>query len=191
MERDGETLELKFYAPGRAFVHLHLESQPGKVELDENIRPENSWHAENHQLTVSLLRGAAPDYLRVLRIHLRYMPHVTEKPDPDKNRHGTVEHETFNAIRLPLAPDASISTGPPLIATEPGAGGQIVVSSRNHSDNQRSIDFTLDGAFHGSDSTRVFPTTNNLRASGFNRLVARLEWTQPRLSRRTGCFGAS
>ena len=156
-ERDGKTLELKFYAPGRASVRLHLESQPGKVELDENIRPENSWQAETHELTISLLRGAAPDYLRVLRIHLRYAPHVTEKPDPDKNRHGTVEHETFNAIRLPLAPDASISTGPPLIPTEPGAGGQIVVSSWNHSDNQRSIDFTLDGAFHGSDSTRVFP----------------------------------
>jgi len=156
-ERDGKTLELKFYAPGRASVRLHLESQPGKVELDENIRPEISWQAENHELIVSLLRGAAPDYLRVLRIHLRYTPHVSEKPDPDKGHHGTVDHETFNGIRLPLAPDVSISTGPPLIPTGPGAGGQLVVSSWNHGENQRQIDFTLEGSFHGSDSTRVFP----------------------------------
>jgi hypothetical protein len=157
VERDGKTLELKFYAPGRASVRLHLESQPAKVELDENIRPETSWKAESRELQVTLLRGAAPDYLRVLRIHLRYTPHVIEKPDPDKRHHGTVDHETFNAIRLPLAPDVSISTGPPLIPIGPGTGGQLVVSSWNHSENQRFIDFSLDGAFHGSDSTRVSP----------------------------------
>ncbi len=35
-EADGKTLELTFYAPVNATVLLRLESQPEKIELDEN-----------------------------------------------------------------------------------------------------------------------------------------------------------
>jgi hypothetical protein len=156
-ERDGKTLELTFYAPARATVRLHLESQPTKVELGEDFRAENQWKQETGELECSLLRGAAPDYRRVLLVHLRYTPHVVEKPDPTKIHRRGSEFEVFDAMRLPLATDSSIPSGPPLILTGPGGGGQLVIAAWNHSDNMRTVDFSLDGAFHGTGSGRIFP----------------------------------
>jgi hypothetical protein len=155
-ERDGKTLELTFYAPARATVRLHLESQPAKVDLGGDFRLENQWTQETGELEFSLLRGAAPDYRRVVQIHLRYTPHVVEKLDPTKSRPGPSEYDVFDSVRLPLASDASIPTGPPLIATGPG-GGHLIVTSRNRGDNIHSVDFSLDGAFHGTAGGRVFP----------------------------------
>jgi hypothetical protein len=156
-ERDGKILELTFYAPARATVRLHLESQPTKVELGEDFRAENQWKQETGELECSLLRGAAPDYRRVLLVHLRYTPHVVEKPDPAKIHRRGSEFEVFDAVRLPLATDVSIPSGPPLILTGPAGGGQLVIAAWNHSDNMRTVDFNLDGAFHGTGSGRIFP----------------------------------
>ena len=155
-ERDGKTLELTFYAPARATVRLHLESQPTKVELGDDFRLENQWKQETSVLEFSLLRGAAPDYRRVVRIHLRYTPHVVEKSDPVKKHRQASQYDVFDSIRLPLASDASIPTGPPLIPTGPG-GGQLTITSWNHSDNIHSVDLNLDGAFRGTTSGRAFP----------------------------------
>ena len=155
-EREGKTLELAFYAPARAVVRLHLESEPSKVELDEDIRLDADWKQETGELEVKILRGAAPDYRRVLRVHLRYTPHVTEKPDPDKVGPHNAEYQVFDGIRFPLAMDVTIPSGPPLIAADPNTGGHMVIVSSNHSDVVRLADFTLDGAFHGSASVRMF-----------------------------------
>lgn len=156
-ERDGKTLELTFYAPARATVRLHLESQPTRVELGEDFRAENQWKQETGELECSVLRGAAPDYRRVLLVHLRYTPHVVEKPDPTKIHRRGSEFEVFDAMRLPLATDSSIPSSPPLMLTGPGGGGQMVIAASNHSDNMRTVDFNLDGAFHGTGSGRIFP----------------------------------
>jgi hypothetical protein len=155
-EREGKTLELAFYAPARAVVRLHLESEPSKVELDENIRLDADWKQETDELEVKILRGAAPGYRRVLRVHLRYTPHVTEKPDPNKIGPHNAEYQVFDGIRFPLATDVTIPSGPPLIAADPNSGGHMVIVSSNHSDEVRLADFTLDGAFHGSASARMF-----------------------------------
>src|SRR5256885_13130653 len=56
----------------------------------------------------------------------------------------------FRSVRVPLATDASIPSGPSLILTTPGGGGQMVIASWNRTDNLRSLDFSLDGAFHGT-----------------------------------------
>jgi hypothetical protein len=156
VERDGKTLELAFYAPARATVRLRLESQPTKVEFGENFRAENQWKQETGELEFTLLRGAAPDYRRVVQIHLHYTPHVAEKSDSGKKHRQASEYDVFDSLRLPLASDASIPTGPPLILTGP-AGGHLTISSWNRSDNLRSVDFNLDGAFRGSVSGRAFP----------------------------------
>jgi hypothetical protein len=155
-EREGKTLELAFYAPSRAVVRLHLESEPAKVELDEDIRLDAEWNQETGEVEVRMLRGAAPDYRRVLRVHLRYTPHVTEKPDPDKIGSHNSEYQIFDGIRFPLAMDVTIPSGPPLIAADLNSGGHMVIVSSNHSDEMRLADFTLDGAFHGSASARMF-----------------------------------
>jgi Glycosyl hydrolases family 35 len=155
-EREGKTLDLTFYAPARAVVRLHLESEPSKVELDQDIRLDEQWKQETGELEVSLLRGAAPDYRRILRIHLRYAPHVVEKPDHPKNGTGGSEYAIFDSIRFPLGGDATIETSPPLIVTNPATGGSTVISSSNHADNLRVADFDLEGAFHGTVSARMF-----------------------------------
>src|SRR5882672_11076858 len=156
-ERDGKTLELTFYAPARATVRLHLESQPTKVELEPDFRLESQWKQETGELEFSIMRGAAPDYRRAILVHLRYTPHVVEKPDPGKNHRQGSEYEVFDAVRFPLAMDTSIPSGPPLILTTPGGGGQLVVASWNRTDNLRSLDFSLDGAFHGTGGGKIFP----------------------------------
>ena len=156
-ERDGKILELTFYAPARAVVRLHLESAPTKVELADDIRLDDQWKQETGELEVSLLRGAAPDYRRILRIHLRYTPHVVEKPDPAKNHRHDSEYNVFDAIRFPLASDATIPSGPPLVDADSAAAGHLTVASWNHADNARLAEFELDGAFRGSGSARMFP----------------------------------
>jgi hypothetical protein len=155
-DRDGKILELTFYAPARAVVRLHLESAPSRVELDDNIRLDEQWKQETGELEVPLLRGAAPDYRRVLRIHLRYTPHVEEKPDPKKNGTNGSEYQVFDAIRFSLAGDATIPSSPPLIAANPASGGGIVISSANHSEDSRTSTFDLEGAFRGTGSARMF-----------------------------------
>jgi hypothetical protein len=155
-ERDGKTLELTFYAPARATVRLRLESQPTKVEFGENFRAENQWKQETSELEFTLLRGAAPDYRRVVQVHLHYTPHVAEKSDSGKKHRQGSEYDIFDSVRLPLASDASIPTGPPLLLSGP-AGGHLTISSWNRTDNLHSVDFNLDGAFRGSVSGRAFP----------------------------------
>src|SRR5467141_2891402 len=157
VERDGRTLELTFYAPARATVRLHLESQPTKVELEPDFRLESRWKQETGECEFSLMRGAAPDYLRTILVHLRYTPHVVEKLDPWKNHRQDSEFEVFDAVRVPLATDASIPSGPALILTPLGGAGQFVIASWNRTENLRSLDFSLDGAFHGTGGGRVFP----------------------------------
>jgi hypothetical protein len=76
--------------------------------------------------------------------------------DPGKNHRRTSEYDVFDSVRLPLASDTSIPTGPPLILTGPD-GGHFTITSWNRSDNIHSTDFNLDGAFHGSVGGRVFP----------------------------------
>jgi hypothetical protein len=157
VERDGKILELIFYAPARATVRLHLESQPARVEFEPDFRLENQWKQDTGELEFTLLRGAAPGYRRVVRIHLRYAPHLPETPAPPKIHRQNSEYGVFDAVRLPLAADASIPSGPPLVVAGPGAGGQLVIASRNRTDNLRVVDITLDGAFHGAGSGRIFP----------------------------------
>jgi len=160
-QRDGKTLELLFYAPARATVRLRLESEPAKIELDDDIRLESQWKQDSREAEVVILRGAAPDFLRVLKVHLRYSPHVVEKPAPAKHPRGFA-FEVFNAVRFPLGSDASISTHPPLILADAGSGGNLVISSWNPSDNARLVDFSLNGAFHGTSYARVFPGEEQL-----------------------------
>jgi hypothetical protein len=156
VEREGKTLELTFYAPARAVVRLHLESEPSKVEFEQDFRLDEQWKQETGVLEVSLLRGAAPDYRRVLRLHLRYTPHVVEKPEHPKNGPGGSEYKVFDGLRFPLGGEATVETSPPLIVANPATGGSTDISASNHADNLRVADFDLEGAFHGTASARMF-----------------------------------
>jgi len=155
-QRNKKTLELTFYTPSRAVVRLHLERAPSKVMLDENIRLDSDWNQETGDLEVHIMRGAVPDFLRVLRVYLRYTPHVSETPDRENYRLGGSEYEVFNGIRFPLGAGVTIPTSPPLIAADADSGGYLVMSSQNYSHTLRFSNFTLDGAFHGSGNARMY-----------------------------------
>jgi hypothetical protein len=155
--RDGRTLLLTFYAPARATVRLQLESQPVKVEFEADYRIESKWKQDTGELEFAMPRGAAPGYRRVIRIQLRYTPHVKDKPDPARIFRDDSEYDLLDAIRFPLAPDASIPSGPPLVLLGPGTGGQLTITGWNHTDAPRPLDFALDGAFHGTALARISP----------------------------------
>jgi len=155
-QRDGKTLQLLFYAPARAMVRLQLESQPTKMELEDDIRLESQWKQETGEAELFIPRGAAPDFLRVLKVRLRYTPHVVEKP-AQVNHPLDFAFDVLNAMRFPLGTDASIPTHPPLIRAEAGSGGNLVVSSWNPSDTTRMVDFSINGAIHGGSYARMYP----------------------------------
>jgi Glycosyl hydrolases family 35 len=156
-QRDGTTLELTFFAPSNAEVRVRLERPPSRIELDDNIRLQGSWDEKTNELTVRLLRGAAPGYRRTLEMRLRYTPHAVQKPGPSSERRRYFQYQVFDAIRLPLAGDTSLPSNPPLVPANPRDGGHLVISAWNHSNSDRGIDFELDGPFHGSGSVRIFP----------------------------------
>jgi hypothetical protein len=154
--RDGKTLELTFYAPARATVRLHLDGAPLKIELDGDIRPESQWKPETGDLEVTLLRGAAPSYRRLLRIQMKYVPRVPEKQDPAKLPPGGMEYRVFNAMRVPLGDGLAIPTAPPLIPIEASSTGRLLLGAWNHSEKTRPVDFDVEGAFHGSAFAKVY-----------------------------------
>jgi hypothetical protein len=153
--RDGKTLELPFYVPSRATVRLQLESAPSRVEYEEDFRAETEWNQETRELVVQLPRGPSPGFARVLRIRLRYTPHVKEKEEAEKQDFRGLEYEVYNAMRYRLGPDVTIPTSPPLLIADANSGGRMVIATRNYSDDFRTADFSLDGAFHGTGFARV------------------------------------
>ncbi len=154
-DRDGKILELAFYAPARATVRLSLESAPTRIEYEENFHLDFDWKQETGELQVQIPRGAAPAYWRVLRVHLRYTPHVPEKMIQGNDFLRGVEYDVFDSVRFPLGAEAAIPSLPPLLSADTNSGGYLVVSATNHSDDLRSVDFNLDGPFHGSGYTRI------------------------------------
>lgn len=154
-DRDGKVLELAFYAPARATVRLSLESAPARVEYEENFHLDFDWKQESGELKVQLPRGAAPGYWRVLRVHLRYTPHVPDKTNPGNDFLHGLEYEVFDSIHFPLGAEAAIPSLPPLLSADLNSGGYLVVSATNHSDDSRSVDFSLDSPFHGTGYTRI------------------------------------
>jgi hypothetical protein len=160
-EAEDKTLELTFYAPVNATVLLRLESRPEKIEIDEN-EIEGSWADGIHLLTVTLLRGAAPGYLRVLKIHLHYKPRVTEKPNAPKQRHLNYESSVVNAVRLPLGRGASMLTSPALLLLQNEKEDMVVLRTINHGDSAIDLTARVDGPERGSDYVRAGPGATDL-----------------------------
>lgn len=149
-ERSGKTLELTFYTPARATVALRLTRRPGRVSLDEDITPESRWLPEKHRLEVDLLRGAAPEYLRIVRINLPYTPQVPEKPDPSKQPPREFEYSIADAVRLPLTESSSLPSFPPLVILGENREAKIILQGSSYDELGRDIDFTVEGPVRGS-----------------------------------------
>ncbi|HEV2297842.1 MAG TPA: beta-galactosidase [Candidatus Acidoferrales bacterium] len=127
-ERSGKTLELAFYAPSRANARLHLADRPALVSLLENMSSVQ-WNSKQHELSLSVPRGAAPDYRRVVNLKLRYEPHVSEKQQPGRMPRRQAALHVLNAVSLPLGQSAFMETYPPLVVVEAGGEASLVLEA--------------------------------------------------------------
>lgn len=156
-QRTGRILELFFYVPSRAEIHLHLSRQPKHVTLDE-ATPDNVWSVKDKELEVTIPRGAAPHFLRLLKIDLPYTPQVAEsakraKPDPKD-----LEYFVENAVRLPVSATAFVRTFPPLVTLEPDSPTTVLLQGENHNAIAlQDVDISVDGALRGNTSGRILP----------------------------------
>ncbi len=148
--RDGKTLELLFYAPARATAVFRLAEQPRRVHVDE-MSPEGTWTEESRQFRTEILRGAAPDYLRTVRIDLRYEPFLPKKPDPRRQFRRGFDFAVTDAARLPLASDAALVTFPPLLFLDADRTGRMIVEAQNHDELGARLDVKVDGPVRGSE----------------------------------------
>jgi hypothetical protein len=158
-EREKNVLELTFFAPMSAELLLRLKSRPEKVELDDNS-VNGQWSEVVRTFEVNVLRGAAPDYVRVVKIYLRYTPQVVEKSAPAKHAPRAFDVSVLSAVRLPLGQGPSLGSIPPLIlvpydaATEQ-KGVRVVVRTNNRGEDSVGFGEHLEGPFTASDSVHV------------------------------------
>jgi hypothetical protein len=158
-EREKNVLELTFYAPMSAKLLLRLKSQPERVELDDNS-VDGQWSEVVRTFEVNVLRGAAPDYVRVVKIYLRYTPQVLEKPAPAKHAPRAFDISVLSAVRLPLGQGPSLGSIPPLILVPYDAATEqksvrVVARTNNRGEGSVSFGEHLEGPFTASDSVHL------------------------------------
>jgi hypothetical protein len=155
--REGKSLELLLYAPTRAEARLRLSEKPIHVSLDGN-HIEGNWNPSDHELQVTILRGAAPRFARVLSLDLPTKPHVAEPEKPMKPTLDDIGYFVANALRLPTAADAGMRTYPPLLIAEKSRSFVVVTQAENQTGVPNlSLDISLSGSLHGSGGLRLIP----------------------------------
>jgi hypothetical protein len=162
--RQGKLLEMQFFAPTRSVVRLRLERKPVHVSLDDNYL-ETAWLSDENELVVPLMRGAAPRYLRNLKIELNYKPQVPEAEKVGKASLAGVDFYVWNAMRFPTSHGAFLRTYPPLIVLDPNRPTSIMFTAVNRSPDMSSdIGVTVEGPLHGVESYRLPPETSEVEA---------------------------
>ena len=155
IDRKGQTLNLIFYAPARADVALKLEQKPSRVSLEESFIQAN-WSPELHECFFTIPRGAAPDFLRHLKIELPYKPHVPEKPREKGGGNAGLDYAVVDAVRLPLGKGSSLASDPPLVVLAAGQAGRLLARVDNlESASPRDVSVKLDGPLRGSADAHV------------------------------------
>jgi hypothetical protein len=155
--REGKILELQFYAPMHAEVHLRLKHKPAHISLD-GTPMESNWIPENNELRFSLLRGAAPHYVRTVKLELNYKPNVPEAEKVGKASLAGFDFYAWNAMRFPTSQGALLRTYPPLMVLDPVHPTSIMFTVVNLSPNASSdLSVTVEGPLHGTESYRLPP----------------------------------
>lgn len=161
--RDGKTMYLTLYAPVKATMRVFLAGEPEHIEIDES-RAAAQWVKRDHEVIIDLLRGAAPQFLRVLRIPLPYRAGVPERPKQD-SRHPAPAHFRFSpagAARLPLGTDTALLTNPPLFVLDRGSEGSLGVVAENLGGHDDTVEVEAIGPF--STSARAYVGAGELRS---------------------------
>ncbi|HMD30607.1 MAG TPA: alpha-amylase/4-alpha-glucanotransferase domain-containing protein, partial [Candidatus Acidoferrales bacterium] len=150
-EREGKTMILTFYAPAKAIARIRLASRPSHYEVDES-HADAHWSVSLHELTVELMRGASPDFRRVVRIPLSYAPALPERPKAGGKHPSPARFFFFpaGAVRLPLGGDATLLTNPPLFVFRRGSEGSLWVIADNRGGESGEVQVRADGQFNTS-----------------------------------------
>ena len=155
-EREGKTMQLTFCAPARATVRLRLAEKPGHSEMDGNPIPA-VWNPDEQELTVDLLRGASPAFLRVLRIPLPYAPALPELPSPENRRPSpaALRLSALGGVRLPVGEDSNLLAEPPLFVLEKGADASLRFAVENLGETGGELQLRINGTFESTARTYV------------------------------------
>jgi Glycosyl hydrolases family 35 len=154
--RDGKVLQLTMYVPTTSNVLLHLAQHPSHVTLEGTTIPEAHWTVLTKELEVTIPRGAAPHFLRILRVDLPYTPQVPEIEKTGKPTPNEFEYSVWNALALPVSANTFLRTFPPLVAILPDQPATILFSGVNHNTKQaRSVDISITGPLRGGDAFTV------------------------------------
>jgi hypothetical protein len=155
--REGKNLELLLYAPTRAEVRLRLSQKPVHISLDDN-HIEGEWSTDNNELRVTVLKGAAPRFARVLSLEMPAKPNVAEREKPVKPTLDDIHYFVANAVRLPTGADAGMRTYPPLVLAEKNRTFVVVMQAENQTGVPNlALDLAVSGALHGSGGIRLLP----------------------------------
>ena len=155
-EREGKAMLLTFYAPAKATAYIHLGARPSHFEVDES-RADAHWNPEREELAVDILRGASPDFRRVLRLALPYQPALPERPKPDANRDAPARVRLQIAgVRLPLGEDAALTANPPLFVFQRGKDAAVWVLAENRGGESSDVQVRAEGEFNTSTHGYVF-----------------------------------
>jgi len=156
-KREDKTLEVLLYVPAKEDLTFHFAGQPSHVTLDDS-KPGSEWTPQMNELHVSVPRGPAPSYLRLLKIDLPYEPHVPKLVKEGKPTPEELTLSVWNAVRLPVSENEFMRTYPPLIVAEPGKTASVVLSAFNlNTDYGRDMQVNVDGPLHGSEFYRMGP----------------------------------
>jgi hypothetical protein len=156
-QREGKSLELILYAPTRAEIQLRLSQKPLHIELDGN-RMEGNWTESEHSLEVTIPRGAAPRFVRMLALDMAAKPHLLEPEKPTKPGLDDIDYFVANALRLPTGADAAVRTFPPLLTAGKNRAFALVMQGDNQTGVVNlSVDINVSGALRGSGTLRLLP----------------------------------
>jgi len=155
--REGKLLKLLFYTPASAEVHLHFEQQPTHLELDEQ-KVEGVWDTSTGELTVTIPRGAAPQFQRLLTVTLPYKPQAPETPKPGKLKPSEFNFFVANAVRLPTSGNTFLRSYPPLVVLDREHPTNVLIQAENRNpQTPRDANISINGDFRGSGFLRLAP----------------------------------
>jgi hypothetical protein len=123
---------------------------------------QGTYDKTSGNFTVVVPRGAAPNFARVLRVHLSYEPKLPETAKPAK-QHGNGYHfSVADAVRLPLNDGKSLLSQPPIILIDKDHNGQFILESQNLDDSALTLQAAVSGAAQGSVSMRMTDQENDI-----------------------------
>jgi len=128
--------------------------------------PERTLHGTYDTNTgnfrVIVPRGAAPNFPRILSVHLTYDPDVPEIPKPAKQHGKGYQFAVADGVRLPLNEGKSLLSHPPIILLDKDRTGQFILESENFDDSFLTLQAAVSGAAQGSVSMRMTDEANDI-----------------------------